>query len=98
VRSAGVQYAEVCLESGRPAPAIGRLADAVRADLIVVGRSPVAAPLRALRMKCLDIASEALCPVAIVQDTLRVRNPEGSRLSWEDESCATGGNELPCFS
>jgi nucleotide-binding universal stress UspA family protein len=66
INDAGAHCADVWLESGRPAPAIARLADQVRADLIVVGRSPATRGFGPSRMKCLQIASEAICPVAVV--------------------------------
>ena len=66
ILDAGAHCADVWLESGRPAPAIAKLADEVRADLIVVGRSSATRRFYPSRMKCLQIASEALCPVAVV--------------------------------
>ena len=58
--------AEVWLESGRPLAAIPPLADQLRADLLVIGKSPQKRFLGDLRTLSYEIACRAPCPVASV--------------------------------
>ncbi|MBZ5617780.1 MAG: universal stress protein [Acidobacteriia bacterium] len=58
--------AEVWLESGRPLATILPLADQLRADLLVIGKSPQKRFLGDLRTLSYEIACQTSCPVASV--------------------------------
>jgi nucleotide-binding universal stress UspA family protein len=58
--------AEVWLESGKPLTAIPPLAGQLRADLLVIGKSPQKRFLGDLRTLSYEIVSRTLCPVASV--------------------------------
>ncbi|MCC7175349.1 MAG: universal stress protein [Bryobacterales bacterium] len=63
--SAGT-HADVWLESGRPSEAISSVAEHLRADLVVVGKSPPRRFLSGLRTLSYDLLCRAPCPVAAV--------------------------------
>ena len=58
--------AEVWLESGRPLAAIPPVAERLRADLLVIGKSPRRRRLRNLRALSYDMVVRAPCPVVSV--------------------------------
>lgn len=58
--------AEVWLEAGRPLPAIPSVAQQMRADLVVIGKSPRKRLLGGLRAMPYDMIRQAPCPVASV--------------------------------
>jgi nucleotide-binding universal stress UspA family protein len=62
---AGTQ-ADVWLEPGNPVAAIPPLADRLKADLLVVGKSPERRCLSDLRTRSYEIACRTPCPVASV--------------------------------
>lgn len=63
--SAGAN-AEVWLEPGRPLPAIPSIAERLRADVVVIGKSPCKRLLSDLRAMSYDMIRRAPCPVASV--------------------------------
>jgi nucleotide-binding universal stress UspA family protein len=58
--------AEVWLEPGNPLHAIPPLADRLRADLVVIGKSPEKRFLKDVRTLSYEIACRTPCPVASV--------------------------------
>jgi nucleotide-binding universal stress UspA family protein len=63
--SAGT-HADVWLEAGRPSEAISSVAEHLRADLVVIGKSPQRRFLADLRTMSYDLLCRAPCPVAAV--------------------------------
>jgi len=63
--SAGT-HADVWLEAGRPSAAISSVAEHLRADLVVIGKSPPRRFLADLRTMSYDLLCRAPCPVAAV--------------------------------
>jgi nucleotide-binding universal stress UspA family protein len=59
-------HADVWLEPGSPLHAIPPLADRLRADLVVIGKSPEKRFLNDVRTLSYEIACRTPCPVASV--------------------------------
>src|SRR5215472_4156489 len=63
---AGVRIANIVIEEGQPAEAIGRVAKQLYADLLVIGRNPVHSVLGRLLENAYAIIRESPCPVVSV--------------------------------
>ncbi len=64
-KAAGTQ-ADVWIEPGPPLEAIPSVAESLRADLLVIGKSPRRRLLNGLRTMSYDMVCRAPCPVASV--------------------------------